>query len=471
MKNLEVHLYEHPVFYDEFAFSKIRLIFIKSATLSYLEELKTNKIKTVHHQYPLHPSKITAKITHIVDPCDKKALSDTILQFPDAYIIESPLFITDLTAGKQYFDDLGDKQFNHASFYIWQRTRLNILLEENGKPIGGKWSFDTENRKKFPKNLDEPPLNDGLTPSENENMIASQKWVSRLFSENPGYVTDISKLPFTRRKALKILDDFVKHKLLDFGKYQDAVSPNNPIGYHSLLSPALNTGLLTPGEVVDKILRFYNGLDSSKLKKDYLPSVEGFVRQIIGWREAVRLFYVFKSEMMTSNVLKHHNTLNDWWFYPEKNTDLSTKIPIINHLVEKVSQIGYLHHIERLMYIGNWMLLTKIDPNEVYRWFMCMFVDSYNWVMAANVYSMSQFATGKLMMGRPYFSSSAYIVKMTQGGSNNTEWRVVWDAYYYRFLEENREMLEKIYSTASQVKLIDKLSKKRREEFRKVLNN
>jgi deoxyribodipyrimidine photolyase-related protein len=262
--------------------------------------------------------------------------------------------------------------------------------------------------------------------------------------------------PITHEDARIHLKNFIKKRLETFGKYQDGISKNVIFGSHSILSPLLNIGLITPNIVIDEVLYYYNTNNKS------LISVEAFIRQLIGWRSYIRFIYIYHgSEMKTMNRLNHKKKLPKSWY------NEGTKIRIVDDMITKVKKYGYLHHIERLMIMGNIGLLLKIDPKELYEWFMICFIDSYEWVMIPNVYGMSQYSLINIsMMTRPYISSSNYIKKMSD--YKKEDWYDKWDALYWNFINDNKEILKKIYAIAMQVKLLDKMEPSRLSNYIKI---
>ena len=270
-------------------------------------------------------------------------------------------------------------------------------------------------------------------------------------------------LPIDHEGAKKQLKQFLKERLNCFGPYQDAVSKDIIFGCHTVLSPLINIGLITPKEVIDTILVYH------KNNKPKLESVEALIRQIIGWREMIRLMYIFKhKEMETLNHFNHNRKLTKEWY------TANTNIEPIDDIINKVLKFGYAHHIERLMYLGNFMLLNQIKPKDVFKWFMELFIDSYQWVMQANVYAMSSYSTGPLLMTRPYFSSSNYINKMSSYKLNNNYnnitlnntqyiWYEIWNALYYNFINNNKLEFSKNYAVASSVKHWNNKSKQEKD--------
>ncbi|MBN1334276.1 MAG: cryptochrome/photolyase family protein, partial [Synergistales bacterium] len=273
-------------------------------------------------------------------------------------------------------------RYSMTSFYIMMRKQFDLLLDRRGNPLGGKWSFDPANRKKLPRGTRVPSLPELEYPSW-INEIAGQVEVN--FPDHPGDTQNFL-FPLSRLQALEMLDHFLEQKLPSFGDYEDAMDTERPFLFHSMLSSSLNTGLLTPLEIVERVLKVF--------QKGSVPinSAEGFLRQIVGWREFMRLLYHRDGvRMRNSNFWEHTRPL------PEKFLKGRTGVDPVDHVVGKVRQYAYTHHIERLMVLGNYLLLCEVHPNYVYNWFMSDFIDAFDWVMTPNVYGMSQFADGGSM--------------------------------------------------------------------------
>lgn len=443
--NMHVYIYEHPIFFTKYKYHKLKLILHRATMKNYEQFIKDNyKVNVTYIEYH-EEFKIKCKKLELYDPVDhdvakqlkKYAKSHNI----NLFIHDTPLFMTTLKSLNEYLE--GGGTFHQTAFYIWQRKRLNILLTKDSKPIGNKWTYDTENRKPFPKNFKEGPI-----PQENTNkyVIEAKKYINKHFPDN--YGSDEYYLSTDFNETKKNFKQFIKNKLKSFGPYQDAVNKDVIFGCHSIISPLLNVGIITPAYIIDIILKYH--------EKHKLPieSVEGYIRQIIGWREIVRMMYMFKhDEMKNSNYFGHKRKLSKTWYTGE------TKMIVIDDLINKVLKYAYAHHIERLMYLGNMMLLLEIEPNDIFKWFMELFIDSYQWVMEANVYAMSSYSTGPLLMTRPYFSSSNYISKMSSYKKVNGvydkiegyEWFEVWDALYYNFIKNNKVVFSKNYAIANGV--------------------
>jgi deoxyribodipyrimidine photolyase-related protein len=369
----------------------------------------------------------TIGITHITLACPTDTiLMSRIQKYIDEYdmgltILESPNFITPQLLVEAFFKDKA--HFSMAEFYIWQRKRLNILMQDS-KPSGGKWSYDSENRKKLPKDLQIPAK---LTHS-NPFVQEAKDWVITYFARNYGQCDNFD-YPTTSKESKQELTYFLNNKLSNFGPYEDAIFEGNDSQlFHSNLSSSLNIGLLNPSEVVSRTILY------AKEHEIPLASLEGFLRQIIGWREFMRASYILKgTTMRNSNILDHHLNLNATWYVG------NTQIEPVDGIIKKLLKTAYAHHIERLMVIGNIMLLLQIEPTQVYKWFMEMHIDSYDWVMVPNVYAMSQYANSTLTT-KPYISGSAYILKM----SNHKKdiWCNVWDSLYWNFIEKHINAIE-----------------------------
>ena len=371
----------------------------------------------------------------IIDFCKSENLKLTI--------VDSPSFITSKTSFSEY-NRKAKRPFMHT-FYQQQRRELNILVESNGSPINGQWSFDEDNRKKLPKEI-KIPVQPPVEPTSHTGDVS--KLINELFPEHPGD-TENFHWATTRDQVLELLDDFLEKRFQNFGPYEDAIDSKEVFAFHSVLSPYINMGLITPHEVVSKALEFAAANDT------HYPSVEGFVRQIIGWREFMRGIYHEYDEELNVNHFGHTRKLKACWY------DGTTGIPPLDDSIRKVLKHGYTHHIERLMILGNIMLLCETDPDEVYKWFMEMYVDSSDWVMAPNVYGMSQFSDGGIFATKPYIGGANYIRKMSHYGKG--EWEKIVNGLYWRFIDRNVDTFARNQRMSMMVATLRKMNPEKKE--------
>ncbi len=361
------------------------------------------------------------------------------------HIYDGPDFLNTLQSVDDYF--VKKKTYFQTDFYTWQRKQRNILLEKDGKPSGGKWTFDADNRQKFPKNAQVPILQ---LQEENNYVREAKQYVQQHFSENYGDVDGRCFFVVTFKDAENWLDDFLENRFEKFGIYEDAIVAGESVLHHSVLSPMLNIGLLQPKQIIDKVL--------AAAKKYNIPlnSLEGFIRQIMGWREFIRIVYEREgSKQRTTNYWKFKRKI------PASFWTGDTGIVPIDITIKKILETGYCHHIERLMVLGNFMQLCEFDPDEVYRWFMEMFIDAYDWVMVPNVYGMTQFADGGLMTTKPYISGSNYLVKMSDYEKGS--WQPVWDGLFWRFMHIHRSFFLKNPRLGMLVNTFDKMTTEKQQ--------
>lgn len=361
----------------------------------------------------------------------------------DLTILPSPMFLTSREQFSEYVRNA--KRPFMASFYQQQRKRLGILIDEKGKPVGGRWSFDDENRKKLPHDLGVPARHSMARTRHVEDVSGL---VSEVFSDHPG-TSDHFWLPTTRRQVLSQFNHFLKNHFHNFGDYEDALSDRDLFLFHSALSPALNLGLVTPDEIVRK------AIDHAEGNGIPINSLEGFIRQVIGWREFIRgIYHEFDEQQSTSNYWNHERGLTSHWY------DGTTGIPPLDDVIEKTIRYGWAHHIERLMIVGNLMLLCEIKPRVAYQWFMEMFVDSSDWVMGPNVFGMALFSDGGIFATKPYICGSNYMLKMSHYSKG--PWCDIVDGLYWRFIEKHRDYFAENARLSVMTRALDRLDEDRR---------
>ena len=369
-------------------------------------------------------------------------------------LFNNPSFINTLSDLDDFFSP-NKKKYFQTSFYKQSRIKQNILVDTSDRPIGGKWSFDDENRKKYPKKKIPPTIK---SPLSNCFWDEALTYVEVHYPKNPGSLTPKPFYPVDGPSTQQWLNDFFDSRFEEFGTYEDAIVKDELILNHSVLSPMLNIGLISPNYIINSALIRAQKVDIP------LNSLEGFIRQIIGWREFIRGMYVSQGSFSRSN--------NYWGFkrkIPSCFYDGTTGIAPVDQTIRKILKTGYCHHIERLMILGNFMVLCEFDPNEVYRWFMELFIDAYDWVMVPNVYGMSQFADGGLFATKPYISGSSYLMKMSDYPKAN--WQPIWDALFWRFMDVNRLFFLRNPRLSLLIKTFDKMTDQRKNEFHETANN
>ena len=357
------------------------------------------------------------------------------------HIIPTPMFMVSRSEFEAYLKNV--KRPFMKTFYEGLRKQTEILMEK-GKPLGGKFSYDDQNRKKLPRDY-------AVTARKNRNKPDGSvlKLIDKHFGDHPGETADF-QWATTRKEALARLQDFLRNHFVSFGDYQDAIVEDEPFLNHSLISPYINLGLLTPREVAEKAVDF--GLSHNVP----LNSIEGFVRQVIGWREFVRgIYHNFDRQMQDGNFWNHTRSMTDHWYTGE------TGLPPLDSAIRNALKYGYTHHIERLMVLANLMNLCELDPKQVYRWFMEMFVDSSDWVMAANVYGMGLMSDGGIFATKPYVSGSNYILKMSH--YKKGPWTDIWDGLYWRFVEKQIEFFSSNPRMGMMVRQLEKMKPERRK--------
>jgi deoxyribodipyrimidine photolyase-related protein len=461
----EVYVIEEEIYFTKYKFHKLKLAFHRATMKKYYDYLRDKKFKVRYFDFDEDYLKhLKNHDILFYDPVDhdllKKLRSNSKKYKYTVDLLETPEFITSYDDLEQYHKKQSGKKFMHdSSFYRWQRQRLDILT-----PIGSKYklSYDDENREAFPEKQKEV-----FNPREQNNKYIEEakRYVNKNFKDNWGSLENFI-YPIDHEGAKRWLDDFVKNRFKLFGKYEDAIHSEVNFGYHSVLSPLLNTGLLTDQDILDKVLPL-----KSKVP---ISSFEGYIRQVIGWKQAMRYLYEFHFDKFDdTNSLKHNNKISKRFW------DGTTGIPPIDDCIKKVNDYGYLHHIERLMVMGQFFLLTMTKPTDVFDWYISLVsMDAYQWVMYPNIFGMIMYADGGFMMTRPYFSSSAYIKKMSNykkneqtvklKDGNEYKWYDIWDALYYNLIDKHYEKFKKIYAIARNTYHWDNKSKEEKSRLLKL---
>lgn len=422
-KNIKkIYLIEEPIYFGYrekyYNFNKLKLVLHRSSMKYYYDYL--NKSYNVEYiefnevDYKMFKNKDITMFYYYDYELDKKIKNINI-----KYIDTPNQVIKDEDFNE--YNKQNKKRFRHDHFYNFIKSKLKIL--ENIK------SQDVYNRNPLPKDhkkINNPKIN----KDDNEYIKEGKIYVEKHFPNNYGNVEDFI-YPISHKSSEKWFNNFLKNKFEYYGDYQDSIHNEDIFVYHSIISPMLNIGLLDPLEIVNKVKIEYN-----KNKKIKLNDYEGFIRQIIGWRTYQLLIYKFKyNEIINSNIFNNNNKISKSFY------DGTTNIPIIDFFIKSAFKYGYLHHIVRLMIISNFMNLCNIRPDDIYKWFMEFSVDSYDWVMICNVYSMGLWSDGGLAMSKPYISTSNYIMKLSN--FKKGEWNKKWDNLFYNFLYKNKEIIKK----------------------------
>lgn len=471
---------EDPIYFSDkerkLKFNLLKLIYQRASMKYYEKYLSKLKYKVTYLNWQESPKywlnyvkkNFGNDITlHIIDPVDR-LLESRIKQFSGSINIEmyeTPAFLSNNQDLEDYVSGLkrGPRKFFQYNFYIWQRKRLDILLKD-GKPVGGKYSYDKYNRQSIPgKNFDEFIDKEKIKLPEktynnkfyDEAIKYCQKIFKNYYSDN--YVPEnIHLYPITHIDAMNHFKLFLKYKLQYFGDYQDAIDFSNPYMFHSIISPQLNNGLVVPEWILGKVLQYYE--KNKKKDKKLLYDTEGYIRQL-NWREYSRLLYRYAYNQMIGNYFGNNRKMNTNWYTGD------TGIEPIDLSIKQAFQYGYLHHIIRLMIMCNFVNLCAIHPFAVYKWFMEFSLDSYDWVMINNVYSMGLYADGGLTTTKPYISSSNYILSQTNIKSDGN-WNEIWNTLYYYFIYRNGKKLTgrgKIY--------LSHWRKKSKKEQQEIIKN
>ena len=430
-KNIKkIYLIEDPIYFGirdkKMKFNKKKLVLHRSSMKYYEKYLKEKKFNVEYIDFMknkdlkyLFMSKLNSiAYFELNDHLHQKRI-DKYTKNKQITVYYNPNFLVTTDVLDKYHKGKNNKNhYFHKNFYDFMKTELQILQ--------GVKSYDNENRKPLLKDIEIPDLpKKKIDKYENEAI----KYIDGLFPKNYGESSDLL-FPINHKDAKIWFKHFLKHKFNNYGTYQDAINSENGFMFHSTISPMMNIGLLNPDYIINEATKYYIKF---KIK---INNYEGFIRQVIGWREYQRYCYLYAyDDLVKPNYFNHKNKLNKSWYVG------NTGILPIDDSIKFAFKTGYLHHIVRLMIMSNFMNLCRIDPNECYKWFMEFSLDSYDWVMIQNVYSMGQWADGGLTMRKPYISSDNYVVNMSN--YKRGKWSDIWNALYYYFLIDHENKLNK----------------------------
>lgn len=459
-KPTEVHLVEEPVYFGHrdklLNFNKLKLVLHRASMKYYESYLKSNKVNVHYHEIDnLDYNKILKSnpdlgVFNVTDHFLIKKLNKLGIK----KYLENPNFTVSQEQLEEYYKNNKSKKIiNQGNFYNWIKEKVNVLIETK--------SYDNENRNPLPNSVEIPSLGT-LTLEDKKFLKESIDYINKhpKYKNNCGpedLTLDSCWFPVTHKSSNQWLLKFIKDRLVHFGDYQDAIRKEPDFKYrhlfHSLIAPMFNVGLISPHQIIDEVL---------KIKKSMvgMNNIEGFLRQILGWREYQRYCYLYYyNEMTKANVFNNKEKLSNALY------DGTTGMPPVDDAIKDAFKYGYLHHIQRLMVMSNYFNLINISPDEAYKWFMEFSLDSYDWLMIQNVYSMGMWADGGLSMRKPYISTALYVMKMSNYKKpskkekdemkEKDDWTEVWRDLFYKKLKAHRNIFEKT-PYIFQLKMMDK---------------
>lgn len=416
-----VILWEHPDFFTKYNFNKKKLILHRASMKYYFDKVIKRNQSIKSCKYIEFSKEHTPSGNYIFfDPINEmNGFSD------DSKMLESPNFFMTKSDYETIYKSKKSKSSISFTRYFYPRCKQVIQFLQDQQ------STDHDNRKGYDRvleNLLQKTKESQISGKEETSYIKEAvAYVNKHFQHNYGK-TEGFNFPISRAQALNVLNDFIKNKLVYFGPYQDTFSSNHDNMFHSILSSSLNIGILHPKNIIDK-------LQSLKLEVP-INSLEGYVRQLC-WREYQRYVYIYYRDTLSEgNFFELRNKIDKKWY------DGTTPMLPVNNCIHKAFDTAYLHHIERLMIIGNYMVLSEIKPQEGFRWFMEFAIDSYEWVMVQNVYDMVFFNGNGMTSYKPYITSNSYLIKMSNYSASE-EWNDKWNALYKSFVMKHKKQLYK----------------------------
>lgn len=437
LKNKKVVLIEEPLFFTQYKFHLQKLVMHRASMKYYEKYLQSHQIDVKYFEDDSYLEKYKNEKIFIYDVVDDWLLKKIKNNFLDLTIYKSPNFL----------DPDDDNRFFHK-YYINRRKQLNLFIDEDQKPFGGKWSFDAQNRKKLPKKHSTPAVLSYSNRYIEEAIVYCERFSTIGSCEQFYY-------PITFDEAFANLNYFLRNKFENYGTYQDAIVKEKSFLYHANISSSFNIGLLSLNDIL-KAVEQYDVAYNSK---------EGFVRQIIGWREFMLTVYKNNHiKLRTANYFEFSKKI------PQKLLSGNSGLLPVDDSMQKLHKTAYNHHIERLMILGNIFLLLEITPDEVYEFFMASYIDAYDWVMIGNVYGMSGFSDGGSITTKPYISSSNYIIKMSSDYKKSEAWSAIWDGLYWRFLDKYQNLFQNNHRMKMQLALLKKMDPLKLEEHKKNAN-
>lgn len=436
-----IYFIEDPTFYGDrkgsphasaLDLNQLRILYMRMIHSKYIELLrKYFKVQVIpiedlwnNVSYSFLPKKC-----RMIDPCDHLLMSRLKNTGIEWSIIDSPSFLLKRDDLAEYMKDREGKRLQHSSFYDFSKKKLKLLEDVKNQ--------DIYNRSPYSETIPEPINPYRFNFSKIEEWNECLKWLQQSpFQNNQGPFKEwniiiaeyLVHLPVKHEDVRKWLKDFIKNRFMNYGKYQDVVIPGKALLYHSGLSIFLNNGMLLPEDVIKAVKKYQDDIT--------IQNYEGFLRQLIGWREYTRLYYLYVPSYIyrenTFGMIKR--AFKKEWY------QATTPIPVVNETIQDAFNYGYINHIQRLMVMSNFMTLNNVHPDYIFKWMYEFSLDSYDWVMVFNCYSMGSWSDNGFAMRKPYISSSNYILKMTNTGKG--EWQEAWDTIYHEFIRRHKDVLK-----------------------------
>jgi deoxyribodipyrimidine photolyase-related protein len=407
----EIWMLEEPHYFSTVLIkpNKIKIAYLRACMKIYHDNLKKLGFKIIYKDF--ENSLLSQNNYYLFELTDHKLREKYKKQGIIIHEIETPMFILK----KEDLDKYNKrKSISHSSFYEMSKSKLGILEGVRNQDI-----YNRSNPKKEVLISDRNFITKSNKKYYEEAIIYSKKFDNHI--GNPSLET-LGMYPISSIDAYKSFEYFLDEKIENFGLYQDVIQSSNSFMNHSIISPMLNNGLITPLKLI-KIIRKYEG-------KIDIKNYEGFIRQVIGWREYMRYLYLYKYDELLTNSFNNTKRLSKDWYTG------TTGLYVIDNEIMKAINYGYSHHIVRLMIFLNFMIMSEIRPDDIYKWFMeVISIDAYDWVMISNIYSMGYFS--KIGMKRPYLSSSNYIIKMSNYKKDG-KWDVIWDEKFRNFVKSRK---------------------------------
>ena len=453
-----------------------KLVAFFSAMRAFASDLQNQGHQVLYFDINSNASKKSLE-DNIKDLISEKDIGKFEYQLPDEYRLDEQLksickninipsksfdtehFLTTKEELKSFFE--GKKQLIMEFFYRNMRKKYDLLMVQ-GQPLGGKWNFDKNNRKKW---KGEPPIPQPYRTDKKGNQIVYESVVKAGIKSIGTYDVESYLFPADREEALEQLDYFCENLLVHFGDYQDAMHTDERNLFHSRISFALNTKILHPLEVMGAVIKYYQ-MNQERIA---LSQVEGFVRQILGWREYMRgIYWREMPDYKTRNILENFNQLPDFYWTGK------TKMNCLKESITDSLETAYAHHIQRLMITGNFALLIQCHPDEVDAWYLGIYADAIEWVQLPNTRGMSQWADGGIVATKPYVSSGSYIHKMSNyceecqydRSKRIGENACPFNSLYWNFLDDKKEHFSKNNRMAMMLRLLDKIPALEKEEIK-----